>query len=171
MLDETFIEMERGAKALDLHDVNTAAVCLRKALEGHITMAPPGPTPPPQAVSPLAELAKAINALEVKDFSLAALCGEKAARGVEGHLPDHVVVALRDTARALRGQELGSAANYLRVIIRNYRPDITLPEPAGLGHVAQVGDSSPALADVAAPAPTEPSVIILEEEPALVPKF
>lgn len=130
MLYESFIEMERGAKALDLHDVHTAAVCLRKALEGHIAMLPPEPTPPPQAVGPMAELAKSINALEVQDFGVAALCCEKAAHSLEDRLPEAVIHSLVAASRSIRNQDFGSAASQIRAIIRHYRPDVTTPAPS-----------------------------------------
>lgn len=147
MQEETFIEMERGAKALDLSDVHTAAVCLRKALEGHTAMAPPGPTPPPEAVEPLAEIAKAVNALETQDFGVAALCCEKAAHNLEGRLDQEVTAALTSTARAIRGQEFGSAASHLRAIIRHYRPDMTLPPPAESPNVTPL-QGSPEVAQI-----------------------
>lgn len=130
MLDETFTEMERGAKALDLHDVHTAAVCLRKALEGHVAQAPPQPTPAPGAQDPLAELAKSINALETSDFGLASLCCEKASVALQGRLPAEVTSALSSVGRSVRNQDFASAASQVRAIIRHYQPDATLPAPA-----------------------------------------
>lgn len=150
MLDDTFVEMERAAKALDLQDLNTAAVCLRKALEGHTEMAPPGPTPPPQAVGPVAELSKAINALEIKDFSLAGLCAEKAADGLRERLPEEVAAALTGVARGVRQKDFTTTASHLRAIIRHYRPDITLPAPAEAPNVPSL-QASAATAKTALP--------------------
>lgn len=161
MLDDSFIEMERAAKALDLQDVNTAAVCLRKALEGHTEMAPPGPTPPANAVGPMAELSKAINALEIKDFPLAGLCAEKAAASLEERLPENVAAALTGAARAIRQKDLTTAASQIRAMIRHYRPDITLPPPAEAPNVTPLeGQIAPTLDD--------PAVL---EESLVAPRF
>lgn len=130
MIDESFIELEKAAKALDLSDVHTAAICFRKALEGHIAMRPPEASPEPDAVDPRAELAKAINALEVSDFSLAGLCAEKAAQGLKSRVPAEVDRALMEAARSVRSQELTTAASAVRDFVRQYRPDLTLPPPA-----------------------------------------
>jgi hypothetical protein len=129
MVEETFIEMEKAAKALDLSDINLAAICLRKALEGHVAMAPPGPTPPADAVGPLAELSKAVNALEIKDFHLAALCCDKAVSSLDGQMDAVLVSQLAELAQTVRRQEFSSAAIALRAIIRLHRPDLTLPAP------------------------------------------
>ncbi len=160
MLDDSFIEMERAAKALDLQDVNTAAVCLRKALEGHTEMAPPGPTPPPQAVGPMEELSKAINALEIKDFPLAGLCAEKAAESLKERLPEDVAAALTGTARGVRQKDFTTAASQLRAIVRHYRPDITLPPPAEAPNVPPLEGEAAHL--------TDPTVL---EETLVPPRF
>lgn len=138
MLNDTMMEIESAAKALDLSDISTAAVCLRKAMEGHTQMEPPGPTPEPQEVGPLAELSKSINALEIKEFSLAALCCEKAARSLQGYLPAEVHEALAGVAREIRNQDFTSAANQLRVIVRYYRPELTTPPPAEAPNVETI---------------------------------
>lgn len=130
MFTDTMIELERAAKALDLSDVPTAAVCLRKAMEGHVEMEPPAPTPEPQQTGPMAELAKAINAFEIKEFSLAALCTEKAAASLGGYLPPEVAEALSLAARGARTQDFPSMASNLRTIVRHYTPELTTPPPA-----------------------------------------
>lgn len=130
MFTDSMIELERAAKALDLSDVPTAAVCLRKAVEGHQEMEPPAPTPEPQQTGPMAELAKAINAFEIKEFSLAALCAEKAASALTGYLPSEVLEALEVAARSARNQDFTSMATGLRAIVRHYTPELTTPPPA-----------------------------------------
>ena len=165
MLEETFIEMERGAKALDLHDVHTAAVCLRKALEGHVAMAPPGPTPPPQAQGPLAELAKAINALETSEFGVASLCSEKAAIALEGRLPAEVTSALTSASRSIRTQDFGTTATQLRAIIRYYEPEATLPPPAEAPNVIILDN------DEITPLQASPEVAERLEEAVITPRF
>ncbi len=142
MIDESFIELEKAAKALDLSDVHTAAVCLRKALEGHISMRPPEASPAPNAVDPRAELAKAINALEVSEFSLAGLCAEKAAASLKGRVPQEVDRALMEAARDVRAQDFSSAASAVRNFVRQYRPDLTLPPPAPAPTVGVMGGGS-----------------------------
>ena len=130
MHQDTFIELESAAKALDLSDLSTASVCLRKAMDGSVEMTPPSASPEPSAIDPKAELAKAINALEIKEFSLAGLCCDKAARGLQYVLPSDLNRTLAMSGRALRSQDFSSLANQLRAVVRFFRPDLTTPPPA-----------------------------------------
>lgn len=148
MHEDTFIELESAAKALDLSDISTASVCLRKAMEGSVKMTPPTPTPEPTAIDPEAELAKAINALEIKEFSLAALCCDKAARSLHMFLPGELHEAMTLSSRALRGQDFGSLANQLRTIVRYFRPDLTTPAPAEPPNLVQQPHQATEASDV-----------------------
>lgn len=114
MLREIVIELDRAAKSLTLHDVDTAALCFRKAVEGHVAMAPPEPTPDPSETDAVAEFTKAVNAFEIKNFSLAALCLEKATEGVAGRIPGETVTHLKGLSRAIRSENFSSMAVSIR---------------------------------------------------------
>ena len=114
MLKDVIIEVDRAAKALDMHDVDTAALCLRKAVEGHVEMQPPEPSPDPHATNSHAELVKAVNALETKDCSLAALCLEKAVDRIARRRPAETVTHFRRLVDAVKSENLSSMATSLR---------------------------------------------------------
>lgn len=116
-MQRTFFDyLEQAAFAFDLHDHHTAAVELDKALELVTHRTKPQKSPRPGATDVWSELKKSVNALSASEFSLSALCLNKALRKVKPSNLDQTV-ALTDAARvaeALRHQQFGSVASNLR---------------------------------------------------------
>lgn len=131
MFRDTIIELDRASKSLFLHDIDTAALCLRKALVGHTEMAPPPPTPDPRRTDPFAELFKAVTALEIKEYDLAALCLEKALDQAGDTIPAPTLEAARHFAMATRRENFSSMGTYLRETVKSLVGDRVV-EPVAL---------------------------------------
>ena len=119
MFRDTIIELDRASKSLFLHDIDTAALCLRKALVGHTEMAPPPPTPDPRRTDPFAELFKAVTALEIKEYELAALCLEKALEQSREVIPPETYEAAKNFAMATRRENFSSMGTYIREAVKS----------------------------------------------------
>ncbi|MCA9779100.1 MAG: hypothetical protein KC800_20370 [Candidatus Eremiobacteraeota bacterium] len=131
MFRDTIIELDRASKSLFLHDIETAALCLRKALVGHTEMAPPPPSPDPRRTDPFAELFKAVTALEIKEYDLAALCLEKALEQGRDVIPAETYEAAGHFAMAVRRKNFSSMGTFLREAVKSLVGDRVV-EPVAL---------------------------------------
>jgi single-stranded DNA-specific DHH superfamily exonuclease len=117
MFKNTIVEMDRAAKALDLHDIDTAALCLRKAVESREEMSRPEPTPDAHETGIRAELLKAVTALELKNYNLAAMCLEKTVEQVEGRIAEEAIESAKRLANAIRREQYSAMADSLRGMV------------------------------------------------------
>ena len=126
MFKNTIVEMDRAAKALDMHDVDTAALCLRKALESREEMERPDPKPDPSQTGVRAELSKAVTALELKDFNLASVCFEKAVDQVQDKISEPTLESARRFSTAMHQENYSTMADSLRGVIRSLVGDVII---------------------------------------------
>jgi len=91
----------------------------------------PPPTPDPRRTDAFAELFKAVTALEIKEYELAALCLEKALEQTREVIPPDTHEAAANFAMATRRKNFSSMGTYIREAVKSLVGDRVV-EPVAL---------------------------------------
>ncbi|MGE0489331.1 MAG: hypothetical protein AB7S38_08970 [Vulcanimicrobiota bacterium] len=110
--------LELAAESFNYSDVDTASLELGKALTLISPRVNEAASPAPNATDPWSEAHKALDALAIKDFPLAALLFRKALAEQKATLPEQraALESARRFATAIEGAMFTSAALHLRAI-------------------------------------------------------